>query len=107
MSSIELFYQDDADKELTVGAEDKFAILIYILVQARIPLLCAELALLQDCLDEKTRNSSETGYRITELQAVVDHLSNLQIEPSELVKDGSANIPSSASPSGVQLELSD
>lgn len=92
MSCIEHFHRA-SHKELTVGAEDKFPVMIFIVVQAKIQQLCAEMALLQDCLDERTRAGSESGYRVTELQAVVDHLLGLDLQPPP------------SSPADVQLEL--
>ena len=44
------------------------------------PHLCAEAALMADAVEEKARNVSEARYRVTELQAALDHLELLELD---------------------------
>jgi len=73
-------FHSHSEGHMAVGAEDKFPILLYVIVKARVPMIRAEVALMADALDERARNVSEAGYRVTELEAALKHLSNMEVD---------------------------
>jgi len=81
-----------------VGAEDKFPVVLFVVIQAQLPHIVAECALMADALDERTRNVSEAGYRITELQAALDHLENIDTTPTLATAIGTDKLDTAADP---------
>jgi len=82
LACIEAFPRGPDPKQITLGAEDKFPVVLFVVIQANVPHIASECALMSDALDERTRQVSEAGYRVTELQAAVDHLQGLAPPPS-------------------------
>ena len=109
LSCIDDFFSG-CNQGLTVGAEDKFPIVLYVVIQAQVPNLAAECAFMSDALDDRTRNVSEAGYRVTELQAVLDHLEKMEVRggqsgPAARGEDEASTWDSPLSPGEVALDV--
>ena len=109
---IETFPRDES-LQVTLGAEDKFPVVLFVLIQAKVPHIAAECALMTDALDERTKQVSEAGYRVTELQAALDHLcampeGHASVEASaEEIHSDPRDTPTSPSNISLQLQAPD